>query len=77
MLICSGYISFFQKEIFPMLLVQLMFLLSPLLSRLKLKIPVISTAIHFYSMNIALFIGFFTYLKGVKSSVWEPTSRVP
>ncbi|MBM3430687.1 MAG: glycosyltransferase [Bacteroidetes bacterium] len=76
MLICSGYISFFQKEIFPIFLIQLMFLLSPLLSRLKLKIPVISTAIHFYSMNIALFVGFFAYLKGVKSSVWEPTSRV-
>ncbi|MFM8242964.1 MAG: hypothetical protein ACKN86_09180, partial [Crocinitomicaceae bacterium] len=63
-------------EIFPMFLIQLMFLVSPLLSQLKLKIPVLSAAIHFYSMNIALFIGFFAYLKGVKSSVWEPTSRV-
>ncbi len=76
MLICSGYISLFQIEIFPMFLIQLIFLLSPFLSRYKFKIPIISAVIHFYSMNIALFIGFFAYLKGVKTSVWEPTSRV-
>lgn len=30
---------------------------------------------HFYSMNIALVIGFFRFLKGVKSGVWKPTKR--
>ena len=30
---------------------------------------------HFYAMNIALFIGFVNYLKGVKSNVWQPTKR--
>ena len=30
---------------------------------------------YFYSMNAALFIGFLRYLKGVKSSVWQPTKR--
>jgi cellulose synthase/poly-beta-1,6-N-acetylglucosamine synthase-like glycosyltransferase len=30
---------------------------------------------HFYSMNLALIIGFFKFLKGVKSNVWEPTKR--
>ncbi|MCL3781667.1 glycosyltransferase [Prolixibacteraceae bacterium JC049] len=30
---------------------------------------------HFYVMNLALFIGFFKSLKGVKTSAWEPTKR--
>ncbi len=30
---------------------------------------------HFLSMNIALFVGFTKYLKGVNSNVWQPTQR--
>lgn len=30
---------------------------------------------YFYAMNAALFIGFIKYIKGVKSSVWQPTKR--
>jgi cellulose synthase/poly-beta-1,6-N-acetylglucosamine synthase-like glycosyltransferase len=30
---------------------------------------------HFYGMNAALLAGFFKYLKGIKSNVWEPTRR--
>lgn len=30
---------------------------------------------HFFSMNIALMLGFFKYLKGVESNVWQPTQR--
>jgi len=30
---------------------------------------------HFYGMNAALLAGFFNYLKGIKSNVWEPTRR--
>ena len=30
---------------------------------------------YFYVMNTALFVGFLKYLKGVKSSVWQPTKR--
>jgi len=30
---------------------------------------------HFYGMNAALLAGFFKYLKGNKSNVWEPTRR--
>ena len=32
--------------------------------------------LHFTSMNIALFLGFFKFLRGVKSSIWEPTKRL-
>tara|TARA_R110002096_G_scaffold419061_2_gene623495 strand:- start:1682 stop:2980 length:1299 start_codon:yes stop_codon:yes gene_type:complete len=31
---------------------------------------------YFYSMNGAIMMGFLTFCKGVKSSVWEPTRRV-
>jgi cellulose synthase/poly-beta-1,6-N-acetylglucosamine synthase-like glycosyltransferase len=30
---------------------------------------------HFYSMNLALLIGFFRFAKGVNTSIWEPTKR--
>lgn len=30
---------------------------------------------HFYSMNLALFIGFFRFTRGVKSGVWKVTKR--
>lgn len=30
---------------------------------------------HFYSMNIALLVGFIKYVKGAKTNVWEPTTR--
>ncbi len=33
--------------------------------------------LHFYSMNLALLIGFFKFLSGVRSSVWQPTRRNP
>ncbi|MEX2580951.1 MAG: glycosyltransferase [Verrucomicrobiales bacterium] len=31
---------------------------------------------YFYSMNAALLLGFFSYARGVRGSVWEPTRRV-
>ncbi len=30
---------------------------------------------YFYAMNVALFLGWIAYSKGVKNSVWEPTRR--
>ena len=30
---------------------------------------------HFYQMNFALLLGFFKYIKGVQSNVWQPTKR--
>jgi hypothetical protein len=43
----------------------------PLVKKLK---PALFIA-HFYNMNLALLIGFFKYIQGVKSSVWQPTQR--
>ena len=30
---------------------------------------------HFYSMNLALFVGFIKYIMGIKTSLWNPTER--
>ena len=56
-------------------IIQCVLFLSPLaIPYLKWMKPALFVA-HFYNMNLALLIGFFRYLKGVKSSVWQPTSR--
>ena len=46
-----------------------------LLKSLKVNIKLLRFLTHFTLMNVALFIGFLNYIKGVKSSIWEPTRR--
>jgi len=46
-----------------------------LLKKISFNISFFRFISHFYGMNFALFIGFFRYLKGVKSSIWKPTER--
>jgi cellulose synthase/poly-beta-1,6-N-acetylglucosamine synthase-like glycosyltransferase len=56
-------------------LVQFVLFLSPLaIPYVKWLKPALFVA-HFYNMNLALLIGFFRYVNGVKSSVWQPTPR--
>lgn len=45
------------------------------LRKLNIHIVILRFITHFYSMNAALFIGFFKYLRGVDSNVWQPTKR--
>ncbi len=54
---------------------QVLLIGSPLLSFFEIKSRQINLIIHFYFMNLALFVGFFRYLAGVKSSIWTPTVR--
>lgn len=58
---------------------QVIFLLIPLfdffLHIIRRDILILRFVSHFYSMNLALFIGLIKYLKGVKTNVWEPTKR--
>jgi cellulose synthase/poly-beta-1,6-N-acetylglucosamine synthase-like glycosyltransferase len=46
-----------------------------ILKKMNIHLSVLRFLTHFTSMNIALFLGFFRYLRGIKSSVWEPTER--
>ncbi len=72
----SSLILSFQSRIFLLFtLLQFIGFASPLfIKQLKHIKPLLFIA-HFYNMNYALLKGFFIYLKGVKSSVWEPTKR--
>ena len=61
------------------LLLQIFTLLLPLLDYLLRKMNIHNSILrfitHFYSMNMALFIGFFRFLKGVDSGIWKVTKR--
>ncbi|MDA3911777.1 MAG: glycosyltransferase [Bacteroidales bacterium] len=46
-----------------------------LLKKLKIHNVILRFATHFFTMNLALLIGFFRNLKGVKTNVWKPTKR--
>lgn len=58
---------------------QNLLLLSPLidslLKRMGLHLILLRFASYFYMMNFALLKGFILYLKGVKTSAWNPTKR--
>jgi cellulose synthase/poly-beta-1,6-N-acetylglucosamine synthase-like glycosyltransferase len=46
-----------------------------LLEKIRIHVVHLRFIKHFYFMNIALLIGMFRFMKGVKSNVWEPTKR--
>jgi cellulose synthase/poly-beta-1,6-N-acetylglucosamine synthase-like glycosyltransferase len=46
-----------------------------LYSRRSRRIPFISSLYHFVSMNVAVLLGFFRYLRGIKSATWQSTER--
>ncbi|MGB3196393.1 MAG: glycosyltransferase [Saprospiraceae bacterium] len=50
-------------------------LLDILLEKINIHIKIVRNIRYFVSMNIALFIGFIKYYKGIKTSSWEPPSR--
>lgn len=53
-----------------------MVLFERLLSQMYINIKILRLTTHFFYMNLALLIGFFRFLKGVKSSIWTPTPRL-
>ncbi|MFW6352031.1 MAG: glycosyltransferase [Bacteroidota bacterium] len=50
-------------------------LLDILLIKQKVHVGFLRFITHFYSMNLALFIGFFKSFKKIESNVWKPTQR--
>lgn len=46
-----------------------------LLKKLNVNSRLLRFITHFYSMNLALFIGFFRFSRGVKSGIWKVTKR--
>lgn len=50
-------------------------LLDWLLKNININFRIFRFITHFYGMNLALLVGFFRFLTGVKTSVWKPTER--
>jgi len=46
-----------------------------LLRKLNIHIVFLRFITHFYSMNLALLAGFFKFMKGSETNVWQPTQR--
>jgi len=46
-----------------------------LLRKLNIHIRLLRFITHFYTMNLALFIGYFRFTRGVKSGIWKVTKR--
>ena len=51
-------------------------LLDLVLMKIRLNLPLLRYLTHFTSMNVALFIGFFKYLKGNSNGIWNRTERL-
>jgi len=55
---------------------QLIYMCLPFINNfIAIKLKPINFVSHFYLMNFALLNGFFNYLKGVKSNIWQPVKR--
>lgn len=50
-------------------------ILDYILKQLKINIKLLRLITHFLAMNLALLLGFLKSLKGVKSSIWQPSKR--
>jgi cellulose synthase/poly-beta-1,6-N-acetylglucosamine synthase-like glycosyltransferase len=79
MFISSGFLmmdSLFYRWLF---VLQLLGLLSPvadyLLKKLNIHSFLLRLASHFYTVNLALLIGLFRFMYGVKTNIWKPTER--
>ena len=73
--IVSLLLVFYQDYFIYFSAAQATLFLTPLFIPVLKKVKPILFIAHFYNMNLALLIGYFSYLKGVKSSVWQPTPR--
>ena len=66
---------FYQLTLAAQLLLLIIPVIDFFLQKIHLHIITLRFVTHFYSMNLALLIGFIKYLKGIKTNVWEPTVR--
>ena len=50
-------------------------LLTVLLEKVKLKLPLVNALGHFLLMNLALLLGYFKFISASHESAWEPPKR--
>jgi cellulose synthase/poly-beta-1,6-N-acetylglucosamine synthase-like glycosyltransferase len=75
LLLSTFVLAFEYKIMLVFFVVQLLLISSISFSGKNFNNFRLNALVHFYSMNLALLIGFFRFLKGVESSVWNPTRR--
>lgn len=79
--VITGSLALYSQNLFfaGLFWLSLAGLISPLFDMLMAKMNIHNFAVrlvsYFFLMNIALLIGFGRYVKGIKSSVWQPTQR--
>lgn len=66
---------FYQFTFWIQVLLFLIPLLDTFLRSIKVHINLLRLISHFYFMNMALLVGFFKFLTGVKTNIWQPTQR--
>lgn len=74
-----AWLAFLSPFYFSLFLLHCALIVVPLpdilLKRLGLHLKLLRFVTHFYSMNLAMLIGFFKSLKNIESNVWKPTQR--
>jgi cellulose synthase/poly-beta-1,6-N-acetylglucosamine synthase-like glycosyltransferase len=68
-------IDFYKYILYLFLITGLIPLLDLIFSTLKINISFFRFFTHFYVMNLALLIGFYKFMFGIKSGIWQPTGR--
>ncbi|MBB4602164.1 cellulose synthase/poly-beta-1,6-N-acetylglucosamine synthase-like glycosyltransferase [Hymenobacter luteus] len=74
-LVLRGAGWFYQLMLAGQVAAPAVLLLDSALHRLNVHFRLLRFITHFYSMNMALLVGLWRFLKGVKTTVWEPTQR--
>ncbi|MFC7668929.1 glycosyltransferase [Hymenobacter humi] len=74
-LVATGAGWFFQLALLGQLALPLLMLLDGALRRAGRNSRLLRFITHFYSMNAALLVGYWRYLRGIKTTIWRPTQR--
>jgi len=73
LLVHSSYI--YQWTLLAQVLLGSSLLIDRIFRRIGIHLKIFRFITHFYTMNVALLVGFINYSMGVKASVWKPTER--
>lgn len=74
-IVLSMHSNFYSTLLLLFLASFLLPLVDFMLKKINIHITFVRFITHFYGMNLALLLGFFKFIKGVKSNVWQPTQR--
>ncbi|MCA0430574.1 MAG: glycosyltransferase [Bacteroidetes bacterium] len=75
-LLTTAILALNSKLYFLLFFAQLILIqIAVIVNLFNIKFSLLKFISHFYYMNFALFLGFKNYIKGVKTSIWEPTKR--